>query len=123
MILNMIILEVVSSTGTRFFLNANQIAWMRAYDRSGTKIMMSDGTGIIVDDDVDDVLRSLFVLERSSAHNFDKAETVVIPKVELTGEEASDKKQAISYGCSNFKAEGFMHRMFNRLFDPPKEDA
>lgn len=122
MIINMMILEVRSTTYKRYFLNANQIAWMRANDRSGTKIVMSDGTEIIVYDDVEDVLRSLCVSERSSAHNFDEGETAVIPKVELTGEEASDNKQAISYGCSTPEAEGLMHRMFDKLFEPPKEE-
>lgn len=92
MIFNMMILEVMSTTGTRYFLNANQISWMRAAERSGTLIAMSDGIEIRVDDDVKDVLRSMCVSE-SSAHNFDEGKTAVIPKVELMGEEASDKKQ------------------------------
>lgn len=140
MFINMMILEVNSYSShppsRRYFLNVSQIAWIRELDKddhcrdlnglykeNGTLICMSDGTEIIVDDDVEDVMRSLCVSERSSAHNFDEGETTVIPKVELTGEEASDKKQSISYGCSTPEAEGLMHRMFDKLFEPQKEEA
>lgn len=37
--------------------------------------------------------------------------------------ESSDEQKTISYGCSNPEAEEFMHRMFDKLFEPPKEDA
>lgn len=82
MIVNMQILEVNSYSSRppfrRYFLNVSQIAWIRKldtddrcrdfnglYKENGTLICMSDGTKIVVDDDVDNILRSMAVLERT----------------------------------------------------------
>ena len=81
MIVNTLILKVNSYSNhppfRRYLLNVSQIAWIRELDKddrcrdlnglykeNGTLICMSDGTKIVVDDDIDNIIRCMAVLER-----------------------------------------------------------
>lgn len=54
------ICEVMSKTGTKYYLNLNQIAWFKVEGPYEVRIAMTDGLEILVGYDVKDILHYWF---------------------------------------------------------------
>lgn len=87
----------------RYFLNVLQIAWLRGvdeddrvrdfnglYKRDGTLICMSDGTKIIVDDDVKNVIRSMVMVTEKDTYCFDEGNKAQMPPIEFVQNEPKE---------------------------------